>query len=276
MKWILRIALALALGTAAAPSHAQDVVAPAQFRDEVIDLLRSERADLCVRIADDWTVYFGPDAAACEHVLATENMYREYARDPSRKADLQGRLARMGLAMMAGPPDTSNFRNRLVVVLRPEGYASILENSTAVHRPFAGDMIAVLMLDSPETLAAMGPEALSDHNLSEAEAFELAEANLKDRIGEVRTTTELGIEIVEAESGLATGLLWLPDSCRSESEGDQALVFDRNGYLRVGTDDRAAIQSFRMVAEGSIADNATLSRSVIVCRAGSWVAADAL
>lgn len=275
MRWISAIVVAAAIG-AAAPAHAQSIVSAAEFRDEVIALLRAQRPDLCIRIQDEWTLHFGPDESTCANSLAIENMYREYLSAPSRKADFQARLARTGVAMLAGPPDTSNLRSRVVVVLRPLEYANLFEDSTVVHRPFAGDMIAVLMLDSPETLIAMSPEALSEHGLSEQVAFDLAATNLKDRMGDVQVATEMGIEIIEAETGLATGILWLPESCGPQSEGDQALIFDRNGYLRAAGADGDAVRNFRMVAEGMIADNASLSRSIITCRVGSWVAADAL
>lgn len=269
-----KILVALTIGVSGVgPAAAQEVaIAPAQFRDDVAALLRAERPDLCIRVVDEWTLHFGESEEACEHFLAIDNMYREYLSDPGRLEDLQSRLARSGIAIMSGR-DMSNFANRLVVVLRPAGYAAFDDRFEVVSRSFAGDLIAVMMLDSELTLSAVNPENLVEHDMSADEGFALAEINLRERMGDVVIESVDGMEVVGAESGLATGLLWLSESCTPQSEGSRALVFDRNTYVMVGQDDEANT-AFDRVAGAIISGGGSLSGTILSCNQGTWMGAE--
>lgn len=267
------VAILALIGAMATPASAQDVISPAEFRDDVIGLLKAARADICVVVVDDWTLHFGTNEAECGNTLNIDNMYREYLGTPSQRAELQSKLAATGLGMLA-ERDLSDFESRLVVVLRPAEYAVLGDGEPAVHRPFAGDLIALLMLDSATTLSTLDAGTLSDHDLSEDQAFAQARRNLPDRMGDVVVEVIEGITVIGAESGLATGLMWLPDSCDAVSEGRRAHILDRNTYFQVDGRDAVAAGRFAEISAGLIANDAALSRTVLVCESGAWVTSD--
>lgn len=265
MKRILA-ALALLLAPAA---HAQTLT---QFRDEVAAAIRAERPGGCLLIDGPSTMRLGPSAADCASTLDVGNTYTEVITGRARKDEMIARLARLAITSPATTPVTGD-RARLVVVLRPQAYIDSVPaaaQADIVRRPFAGDLFAVLMLDSADALQTASRASVASMGLDEAGAFALAAENLRARMGPLAREKLLrSIESVDAASALATGGLWLPEACKADTGVRLALVTMRNGYIALDNPDAGARAEFVEVARALI-ERGALSRTPIVCTGGVW------
>lgn len=130
------------------------------------------------------------------------------------------------------------------------------------------------MIDGQDRMAVVSEESLNRLGLTAEQAFERALINLPARLGELSVAHEMGLEIVSADSGLATGALLLPDACRSGGSENLVLVSARNTYFSVNSRDKVAVETFWTLANGLRSDGASLSQTVLSCRSGRWNVAD--
>lgn len=251
-----------------------DVVPKAQFRDEVADLIKDMQPGSCVAAVDDDTLRYGPSGAACDNRVLTGVLYEQYLAFPDRRAELQEQLARSAISIVSAR-GAGDFQDRLVVVLRAPDFSQYQEEWQLVHQRFAGDLAAVMMVDDPEDMRGVRLPELQAIGLSEAEAFELARRHLRERSAERVAEDDAGFELVTSMSGIATGFLWLPESCTAEAEGSEALVTTANTFLRVAAGDDEALGRFRALTSDLIGKEISMSSTVLICRSGEWAAGDA-
>jgi hypothetical protein len=259
----------------AAPARAQRVLGPAEFRDQIGAALHTLGPDLCVRAVDNYTLHFGPSQSECDSFLYIDNGYNEYLSNPGTLAVIVQRYLPIASQLLSGDiAREGGERNRIVVVLRNSDYARLcgVPADTFVSRPFAGDLIAILMLDSPTHLMNRSPENLAELALSVDEAFTLAAGNLRTRLGPVELAQEQGVDVVGAQSALISGTLWLSESCGPQSEGKLALLAARDYYFSSNGNDTAHRNFFLGFSRRLIATGESLSSTVLICRAGHWEA----
>ena len=260
---------------------AQSLLSPSEFRDEVMAAMTSAGGFECIEAVNEWSVRFGKTPDACEAQLFIDNTYSLYKDSPADREFLIERLAGFAVSnIVRGEEIGTTDRERLVVLLRPENYlrgtGTLFEDAPKlVSRPFAGDLFALLMLDSPTALRAVRVEDLSDLGLSQDEAFGLATTNLRNLMGPVERVIdeETGIEIVGAPSALGSGVLWLPEACTAETEPYVVHLWDRDSYIAAKFSDSQALEAFSIMTANMIAAQDTLHNTILYCIDGEWVAA---
>lgn len=265
-------AICLLAGQASAQS--EDLLSPVEFRNAVIDAMQAESdTELCVARLSDDSFRAGLTQSSCDYFAYLDNVYAQYAEDPSLGETLIAENASNYVRLISAGIDDSNFRDRLVVQLRPSNYVTTNARSTdgtLVARPFAGDMVAVLMLDSPETLAAVSKERLEANSVSEDEAYELAIKNTRDRMGEVYSEEYKKISFLTSSNGLISGQIWLPETCSADSTDAVYFVYDRNGLMSVNLSDPLGVSNLLAVANGLVIQGEAMTSSVVRCKSGQW------
>ncbi len=264
----LLIALAAIWLIAAPPALAQQPISPKEFRDRLVAAMQKERPGLCIQLKDDRTIYFGPSQTNCEFFAAIENQYLQYLNDPG---SLDGKIkffARNTIGIMTDDGITTADMDKLVLVLRPRGYAP-----KSVSFDFAGDLVALLMRDGEERMTSVSPDQLKAMGLSSDDAFRKALANLPARLGPQTLSKDYGVSLVSADSGLITGTLLLPDAC-GRLAGTLVFVFDRNAYATVDANDKKALANFWRFESGVVRGGISISSTVLSCKAGAWSVVD--
>ncbi len=267
-RLILAVLLML---TAAGCASVSGTISPAQFRDEVAERLRAKLPGSCIRIVDARTLRFGLSASACDTLVQTNVFYEEYLRYPERRLEIQERFADSVISITSAR-SSDDLARRLVVLLRVPDFSTYQEEWQLVFEPFAGDVSAILLADEPGEMRGVRLPELDAIGMSRDEAFEVARQNIRSRMTERLAQTTDGVELVTSVSQIATGYLWLPESCRAEDEGSQALVLSVNGYLLVGSADASAVNKFQTMTSDFIGREISMSKTVISCRSGEWVA----
>jgi hypothetical protein len=277
----LRVLLTLLAALVAACSQPSSVqtLSPSEFRDAVAAEISKKHPGLCIEKPDASTIRIGRDRKHCsDATVSTTYVYGQYRGDPGGLQTYVGGLAGVASTAIeaagdrAFQPDPAS----LVAAVRPAAYVKQLRNADGsegtLWRPFVGDLIGVLMQDSPEQMRSIGREDLKTLGLTEAAAWDLALKNLRAKIGPLqRSTNDQGAEAVSADSGLATSTLWLPETCRSGGPNFDAFVVARDTYLYA---DQRSPKAMAMLA-GYAADllksgEPTFSDTLISCIEGQW------
>lgn len=183
------------------------------------------------------------------------------------------------LAIVKGvTPDIAqieNFSDRVVVQIRTEEFIKAVEareGRKLVYEPFLGDMVAVLMLDSEETISAVYYDELSAHDVDETVVFELAHKNTRDRMGEVISNPlTLNVEQVMSGNGLISGQMTLPETCAVGTQDQVYFLYDYNGVLKVDAEDMLGVARLAAYARNLILTEKSLSNTVMMCQDGEWL-----
>lgn len=277
--WTIVVAVSLALATTAS-CNAQQPLTRSGFRDAVARELSSRRPDLCVRSRDESGLSVGRSAAACEEMqVSTAYVYEQYASDPTHQSLYVGQLvttALSGIASLEEPPITPD-RTRIVAVLRPDAYAATAgaagDAESSIWRPFAGDFIVVLAHANDGQIRSLRGIDLQQIGLSETQAWELAIANLRLRIGDLeRTPNAAGAEHVTSTSGLAPAHLLLPDTCTPRGPDFDVFVVARDSFFYADASKPQATAMLASYAAELIPQDAVYSRRLLSCLDGSWYA----
>ncbi|MAP96191.1 MAG: hypothetical protein CMK07_14690 [Ponticaulis sp.] len=244
------------------------------FRNAVISSMQDQSAsELCVARLTDESFRVGPSMDDCEYHAFVDGAYAEYTDEPERADEIIASLASNYVSVISEGIDESNFEARLVVQLRAESYAHDVDASddaSLVARPFAGDLIAVLMLDSAQTLAAVSASQLADHGITEDQAFEMAKANTRSRMGDVLVDEYRKINFLSSSNGLISGQMWLPETCDGQSADAVYFLYDRNGVMKVGLDNPLGVSNLLSVANGLVIQGEAMTSSVVRCKNGQW------
>jgi len=275
----LLIALALSAALSSA-SFADQVLSPTGFRDAVANQIAQQRPGLCIQGVDEFTLNIGRTAEECaEIVVNTAYYYRQYSDDPSNLSTYTSRLADPILAAvpLLGADHAVRSADALIILLRPDAYAETVEGTqdryVEIWRPFHGDLIATLAYTQNNQAIYLRRSDLEALQMTEAEAWARAEANLRHRLGPVqRQATPHGAEHVSAPSGLASSALLLPETCRAGGPSFDAFVLDRSNYIYA---DQAKPTATAMIAGYSaelVQTTDVYSQNLLSCIDGHWYA----
>jgi hypothetical protein len=198
-----------------------------------------------------------------------DNAYRDHLEAPEETDLIIDRHARIALGL--SPDSRAEVTPaRLVVLARPAQMMRDPRAATVVYRPFAGDLVEVLVIDGQDTIGYATNETLNDLGIDRDAAFALAHKNLFLRIGPVDEVTEMGITTTGAASGLATGLLVAPGFCVAGKEDVLVLIRDRNAFWSAPVSNASAVELLRTIARGAARKGYTMSETIIECRGGVW------
>lgn len=273
---LLIAVLCLMAPLAFSPATADPPLSPKAFKDKVVANIHTTHPAIAVRDLSDLDIVIAsPDHSEGQFSMAVA--YQDYLDAPDRLDVIISKLMD-GVDLLAGKKDDQNVRDRLVYVLRPAGYLTTPapdgKAPVSVSRPFGGDLVQLMMIDSPTTMRAAGPHDLKLLGLSEAEAWKVAAKNLARRVGPLLMgdLNGDGPFAVNADSGLATGLL-VADcgaEARRKEDGRVVLVLDRNIWISTLPNDPLSVERFWAFAKPLLARHALLSDTPLTCRSGNW------
>ncbi len=255
-------------------AQSEELVSPRDFRNAIIQSMQETSEDtLCfVRISDE-AFRAGPSADNCDYQAYTNVAYEQYELAPETLDQIVDEQAQRYVSLIEAGVDMENFSERLVVQLRSRAYvrnANLTSESGLVVEPFIGDLVAVLMLDSPQTLAAVSNDQLASQGVTHEQAFELAIGNTRDLMGDVRADDYRRIHFTSSANGLISGQIWLPEMCNAESEDAAYFLYDRNGLMSVQMDDALGVSNLLAIANGFALQGEGVSNSVVRCSGGEW------
>lgn len=245
----------------------------AAFQDRLADAVRAAVPTAKVDKLDQRTLRIsGP--AGVSSTMAVENAYREYLTDPAKLEFVLAKWAH--ITADTGQKIVKADAARLVVVIRPKRVQLQAGQSGAmITAPFAGDLLQVLALDSPESLRYVSVANLHDIGLTAGAAFARGRANIKARIGTINlgqvTGAEYGLTGVGAASGLGTGMLVNDSFCGpTHLSGTQVLVVNRDAFAFGIEDDPLGMAAFRRFVAKTLASANAFSRTPLRCVEGHW------
>ena len=260
--------------TFVAPALPQDVdtLAPDAFQRVFYSFLEAEfDQPLCFRALDAASFRFGRDGEHCDNVVHLATAYEQYLTAPDRIDPLLTGISRtVATTFSAEPGITSDFRDALIVQLRPTRYFASASDEDIVSHPFAGDLSAVLMLDGETTLKTVSREMLAEAKLNDADAFRLAKDNLRRRMGPVYSEELQRVTLLESGTALITGALALPETCSAGAPEAVYFVFDPNGLMKADLTNPVGVSNLLGIAGQMMSDGTTLSQTVIQCSNGEW------
>lgn len=203
--------------------------------------------------------------------------YIEYLRTPDH---LDYVIDRMIATLKQDEAELAPRPERLVVILRTKDTQVELGPSKPVgviSRPFAGDLVQILAIDSPAAIQYAGKETLQALGMSEDQAWDRGLANLPERMGrlEVEPMEQIRqLTATSSESGLATSALLLPAACALGTNGKLVLILARHFFVQPRTEDERTIAGFWRLARFELTNPEAYSRTVIACRDGRWAAVE--
>lgn len=262
------------------PAAAQQVQAPAQFRDAVMAAIREHAPGAQVEARGDLALHVRTPSGE-DRTMDVSRAYSEYTADPASHDQIIARWARVS-SLSA---DDVQRTERIVSILRPRTMVEAQERAVAqggesarlVYRPFAGDLVEVLAFDSADALLMASRGALAELGLSEAQAWALAPNNLVQRAGRLELHPVRGqdtIAYVTGGNGLAPSALTDSELC-AEQHATLYLVVDRNGYFMNDPDAPGAATAFRAFVRPIIAAGESMSSTILTCRNGRLAEAPA-
>ena len=251
-----------------------DLLSREEFTQRFLLEAQDRHPDIDFDQVDEGSISYGQDEDADDRgMMFTDYAYDLYLEDPDQLIDV---IDQWISALPLGEEiDLSDVANRVVVVIRPPSYLTSVHEDLrkeTIHRPFVGDMVAIMMLDSPEALSTVSFKLLEENNLTVDEAFILAESNSRRLIGEVYSEDYNGIEVLGSSNGLITSLPWLPETCREGVPPFAMMIIDREYVMRVDTTGESeAFRIFMQAATEMILANESLGTGVFFCSDGAWV-----
>ncbi len=113
-------------------------------------------------------------------------------------------------------------------------------------------------------------------NLDEETAWKIASANVRNNIGQIEKGDVDGITTIFAQSGFATGLLWLPEACTDKLDGFLAMVIDRNSYIYTNVKNKKTSATLANLAGNLVIAQESLSDNLLLCKNNNWLALELL
>ncbi len=262
--------LCLALSFVGLSASAETLMGPDAFRDVLLKQFTHDAgAQACVSKIENSGLKAGLTKEKCDYQVYTETAYIRYLSSPTDLQTIIGEESARLISIMEEGRDTSGMRDRLVVQLRPKSFVSASEKPLVAHR-FAGDMYAVLMLDSPQTLTAVSAEELQKLSVGEDEAFLIAAANTRTRMGKVQADEYGPVTRLYSENGLISGQVWLPETCGSAATPTAYFLYDYNGVLQTDGENLMGLSKLISYARNMVGKGTSLSGTVVRCSAGQW------
>lgn len=252
-------------------------LSPSVFRDRIAASISASTGHTAKPV-DDRT-FTTKDAEGSEVTVSIDNAYAEYLSNPEQLDTILQRFKKVfGTKQLVARLD------QLTVIVRPSDYvARSLGSATAndkapAGRPLVGDLSVFLAIDSPESIRTVNFDDLKTWNLSDDEAWVKALASIKMRVGPVgfaKLQDEPASSVMVAESGLAPSILADIALCGPASptgfSGAMILLMSRDAFLLGFPGEKDSIKAFWKISKRLIADNGSMSKTVITCSEGRWM-----
>ncbi|MEZ5958616.1 MAG: hypothetical protein R3C27_15545 [Hyphomonadaceae bacterium] len=262
-------------------AQAQQVLTPREFGDAAIALIQHNAPQAQIERRDDLAIFVRGATDDGEYVMNLDNAYREYQANPATLTDILDRWARIA----SQGPEYAQMRERIVTVLRPRAMIDEFEAQSAairsandsppsslVWRPFAGDLVEVVVFDSAETIQYAMLETLEQIDITPETAWTIAPTNLPARLGELDVQGIGGTQhliYITGGNGLAPSPLADSDFCATEQGPTFIfLLVDRNGYIAADRTKSAAVSEFRALYEQIMREGGSMSSTPIACQGG--------
>ena len=208
--------------------------------------------------------------------LSMATAYEYYEKDPGRSDEL---IEGLITTLQEGAEGAPIARDNLVVIVRPVGAKVEIGGDAAIplSKPFVGDLIQILAVDSETSIRYAGRDDLAKLKLDEAEAWKLGLSNLPLRMGVLEARQLEGVEgllAVGSESGLGPSALLGPPPCGPGSdrpEGQLALVMARDFFAVPANDQARSLAVFWAMVRHEATSPEAFSRTAITCQGGRWV-----
>lgn len=260
-------------------STAKEPISAKEFRDVVVAIITKKHPTACIKLPDDRTIYFGENKKSCDDMmLSIDHSYGLYLDSHDDLPHLTSNLAGLASDSFNIKSDTvlKYKKEQLAVVLRHQDYIEFLSKNNKKNRniwkPFVGDLIALMIFDDVKTIKTVSITDLSDLQLDEETAWKIANANVRQNIGQIETGDFEGITTIYAQSGFATGLLWLPEACTDKTEDFLAMVMDRDSYIYTNTENEKASATLTNLAGYLVIEGGSLSDNLLLCKNSDWFA----
>lgn len=270
MLWVALVAVLI--GCDRRVANADVALSPRAFRELYIARVQATLPGTRFKRLDDEAVEVTLPGGAGDRV-SLRMAYIEYLRSPEHVDSVIDRLI---ATLTQDEAQLDPKPERLVVVLRTRDGQVDLGSSELrglISRPFAGDLVQILAIDSPASIQYADKGTLLALSMNEDEAWARALANLPARIGrlEVEPMAEAKqLTATGSESGLAASALLLPGACTSAANGKLVLMLARHFFVQPTSDDERTIADFWRFARYEATNPDAYSRTVIACRDGRW------
>lgn len=262
-------------------AEAQQLLTPREFTDAAVALIQHNAPNAQIERRDDLSINVRGATDGGEYTMNFDNAYREYQANPAAMAEILDRWARMA----AQGPEHAQMRERVVTVLRPRAMIDDFEAQSAamrrqndlppsalVWRPFAGDLVEVVVFDGAESIQYALVESLQELDITPDVAWTIAPDNLPARLGELEVLGVGGTQnliYVTGGNGLAPSPLADSDFCATEQGPNFVfLIVDRNGYIAADRTKSAAVTEFRALLEQIMREGGSMSSTPIACQGG--------
>jgi hypothetical protein len=276
--WLVAALFALVSWQTAA---AQQLLTPREFTDAAVALIQHLAPNAQIERRDDLSINVRGAADGGEYTMNFDNGYREYLANPASLTDVLDRWTRMA----ALGPEHAQMRERVITVLRPRSMIDEFEAQSAairrtnglppsalVWRPFAGDLVEVVVFDGAESIQYALVESLQELDITPEIAWTIAPGNLPARLGEMEVLGVGGTQnliYVTGGNGLAPSPLADAAFCTTEQGANFVfLIVDRNGYIAADRTKSAAVTEFRALHEQIMRDGGSMSSTPIACQGG--------
>lgn len=275
---MLCAALAAALVACGPPANAEAEMSPKAFRELFIARVQTALPGTRIKRVDDQTLEITAPGKARDRA-SLRMAYIEYLRSPD---DVEGVIGRVIATLSQDDSELDANVDRLVVILRPSrptvdhGYLD--DVSDLISRPFAGDLVQILAIDSAASIRYANSQDLQKLRLNEEQAWARGLTNLKTRLGPLEAGPLEGIEgliAVSGDSGLAPSVLLLPGACDHGKSGLPILVLARHFFVQPADGAAVTMGGFWRLAEFEDTSPEAFSRKVIACREGQWATIEA-
>lgn len=246
-----------------------------QFKQKVITEL--SKRDLGVRVVNGTDGSFKIHTTKSndeEIIVDVNNIYSQYLGNPEKLEDYVFKFVDLGMESIANARgiESEISLEQLSVVLRHKDYAKDLDDQHNVYSPFYGDLIALLVFYYPNFVANTRVVDLKKLEIDEKEAWSIAAENLQSRYNDLEVLTEnQGTKWITADSGLATGHLWLLTQSQC-NQNFNAIVVNKGAYVFADMNDNEATDILAGYAANLIKKRDTLSDNLISCLDGYFYA----
>jgi hypothetical protein len=143
-----------------------------------------------------------------------------------------------------------------------------------VHRPFAGDLEALLGYDTPGGIAMMGKLSMGIDGLTDDEAFALAITNLSAFARGLSWEADGGLRFAVLDGDYESSLLLLDsvwDELEAELGGPVAVAAPTRSLVAAArADDAASVARLRSLIADATFDPYSVSEELFVRRNGTW------
>lgn len=269
---IARIAsLCMLIAVFALPSAwAQPLLSREQFRDRVVEEARRTYPTATVAPVGELAFSAKGLPTGVDLNANLDNAYALYAADPETLADIVGRHVR---ALAVTDEAVGDERSRVVAIIRHRDLLAAFRGRDPVWRPFVGDLVEIIAIDSAETIMIPPVNVLAGYGVTADEAWALAASNLRARLGPLRIgALEEGstVVVVAADSGLAPSILSDPAFCTAGEPDRFYFLLSREAFVSADSSLPGAEADFRRAVQ-ELRRGQTASDTPFVCRGGEYV-----